>query len=93
MSGRSRRNAPSRAQKVSGVLADLVAAREGSVKRAAAYSYKEEDDVFEEVDEERYAQLVTKRRIEAGETWAPPLESGRVGRAGGRLVGERYSPS
>lgn len=66
MSGRSRREGTSRAGKVSGVLAQLKEAREGGAKRSQAFQLKEEEDVFDQVDEEQYEQLVAKRRMEAG---------------------------
>jgi hypothetical protein len=67
MSGRSRRDNASRTNKVSGVLAALKDAREGGHgKRAQTYELKQEDNVFDQVDEEQYEQLVAKRRMEAG---------------------------
>lgn len=52
--------------KVTGVLADLKAAREGGNKRASTFEVKKEDAVFDQVSDEQYAQLVAKRRMEAG---------------------------
>lgn len=63
---RSRRNVQSRTAKLAGVLADLQAAREGSGKRATTYEVRQEDAVFDVVDEEQYEQLVAKRRLETG---------------------------
>ncbi len=72
MSGRSRRENASRTNKVSGVLAALKDARQaGPGKRAHTYHVKQEDDVFDQVDEEQYEQLVAKRRMEAGEHRCP----------------------
>ena len=66
---RSRRNVQSRSSKLAGVLESLKAARDGSgPKRAATYEVKQEDAVFDVVDEEQYEQLVAKRRMETG-TW------------------------
>ncbi len=68
MSGRLKRNANAKPSRVSGALADLLAAREGgAAKRAAAFEVKEEEAVYDEVDEEQYEQLASKRRIETGE--------------------------
>lgn len=65
---RSRRNVQSRTAKLAGVLDQLKAARDGSgPKRASVYEVKQEDAVFDVVDEEQYEQLVTKRRLETGE--------------------------
>lgn len=64
---RSRRNVQSRSSKLAGVLADLKAAREGTgAKRVATFEVKQEDAVFDVVDEEQYEQLAAKRRLETG---------------------------
>ena len=65
MSGRTRRNVAQQPGKVA--LAALQAAREGGTKRASTFEVKQEDDVYDVVDEEQYAQLAAKRKIEAGE--------------------------
>jgi hypothetical protein len=69
MSGRTRRNVAQQPGKVAlnGALAALQAAREGGTKRASTFEVKQEDDVYDVVDEEQYAQLAAKRKIEAGE--------------------------
>jgi DNA polymerase alpha subunit A len=66
MSGRSRREIkkPGGAG-VAAALQQLNAARAGT-KRLDTFELKEETAVYEVVDDEQYAQLVTKRRIEAG---------------------------
>jgi len=66
MSGRSRRVVQSKgATGVAAALAQLNAAR-GGTKRLDTFELKEETAVYDVVDDEQYAQLVTKRRIEAG---------------------------
>ena len=66
MSGRSRRVVQKKgAAGVAAALASLNAAREGT-KRLDTFELKEEKAVYDVVDDEQYAQLVTKRRIEAG---------------------------
>ena len=69
MSGRTRRNIAQQPGKVAlnGALAALQAAREGGTKRASTFEVKQEDDVYDVVDDEQYAQLAAKRKIEAGE--------------------------
>ena len=69
MSGRSRRNVTQQPGKValSGALAALAAARDGGTKRAATFEVRQEEAVYDVVDEEQYAQLAAKRKIEAGE--------------------------
>lgn len=54
------------ASTVAAALAQLNAAQTGA-KRLETFQLKEEADVYDVVDDEQYAQLVTKRRIEAGE--------------------------
>lgn len=67
MSGRSRRVVQKKgAQDVAAALAQLSAARTGA-KRLDTFELKEEKAVYDVVDDEQYAQLVTKRRIEAGQ--------------------------
>jgi DNA polymerase alpha subunit A len=53
------------AAEVAAALAQLNAAKAGS-KRLDNFELKEENAVYDVVDDEQYAQLVTKRRIEAG---------------------------
>lgn len=54
----------SAAQKTKGALEALRAAREGAVKRAYAYEVKEEERVYDVVDDAKYAEIVKKRRDE-----------------------------
>jgi DNA polymerase alpha subunit A len=61
---RSRRNVQSRTAKLAGVLDELKAARDGTAKRSL--ELKEEEAVFDVVDEEQYEQILAKRRLEAG---------------------------
>jgi DNA polymerase alpha subunit A len=66
MSGRSRRVVQKKgAAEVAAALAQLNAAKAGT-KRLDTFELKEEAAVYDEVDDAQYAQLVTKRRIEAG---------------------------
>lgn len=53
------------AAEVNAALAQLSAARTGA-KRLDTFELKEEKAVYDVVDDDQYAQLVTKRRIEAG---------------------------
>lgn len=68
MSSRSRRTAAAepRGNKVAGALAELAAARSGQ-RRALTYEVKQEEAVYDVVDEDQYAQIVAKRRMDAGE--------------------------
>jgi DNA polymerase alpha subunit A len=50
---------------VAGALAELAAARSGQ-RRALTYEVKQEDAVYDVVDEDQYAQIVAKRRMDAG---------------------------
>ncbi|GIL61548.1 hypothetical protein Vafri_16011, partial [Volvox africanus] len=61
---RSRRQLPqgSAAAKAISALEQLRAAREGSGKRALTFEVKEEDAVYDVVDEQQYADIVKKRR-------------------------------
>lgn len=66
MSGRSRRVVQNRnAASVAAALERLNAVKAGS-KRVETFELKEEAAVYDVVDEDTYAQLVTKRRIEHG---------------------------
>lgn len=66
MSGRSRRVVQNKsAATVAAALEKLNAAKSGA-KRVVTFQLKEEADVYDVVDEDTYAQLVTKRRIEHG---------------------------
>jgi DNA polymerase alpha subunit A len=68
---RTRRNVDGQAGKVQrrSALAELAAARAGGAgaRRAATYKPKEEEAVYDVVDEDEYARLVAKRRMEAGD--------------------------
>jgi hypothetical protein len=48
------------------VLEDLRSAREGGARRVDKFEVRQEESVFDVVDEEQYEQLVAKRRMEAG---------------------------
>jgi DNA polymerase alpha subunit A len=50
---------------VAGALAELAAARSGQ-RRALTYEVKQEEAVYDVVDEDQYAQIVAKRRMDAG---------------------------
>ena len=63
--GRSRRAAPRNNIK-SKALSELAALRRGEVKRADQFDLKEEEDVYDIVDERTYKELVAKRREENG---------------------------
>ncbi|PNH02378.1 DNA polymerase alpha catalytic subunit [Tetrabaena socialis] len=52
----------SAAAKTKGALEQLKAARAGAGKRALAYEVKEEDAVYDVVDDHQYAEIVKKRR-------------------------------
>ena len=47
-------------------LAELKELRQSGGKRADNYELKEEEDVYDEVDDEAYARIVQKRREEGG---------------------------
>lgn len=66
MSGRSRRVVQNKsAANVAAALERLNAAKTGT-KRVETFQLKEEAAVYDVVDEDTYAQLVTKRRMEHG---------------------------
>lgn len=54
------------AAKKMGALEALKAARDGTSKRANAYEVNQEERVYDDLPEEEYAQLVSKRRKEGG---------------------------
>jgi len=58
---------------VAAALAKLNEAQAGT-KRVQNFELKEEKAVYDVVDEDEYAQLVTKRRIEAGRCWPGRLK-------------------
>jgi DNA polymerase alpha subunit p180 N terminal len=65
--GRARRSGKaSRASKAKSALQELAELRRSGVKRAAHFEVREEEAVFDEVDEDSYAKLVSKRREEGG---------------------------
>lgn len=65
---RSRRQGPvsQGKAKAKSALEQLKAQREGGHKRLDNYEVKEEEALYDVVDEQQYAQLVSKRRQEAG---------------------------
>lgn len=64
---RSRRQVVSNDKvKAKGALEQLKASREGGHKRIDAFQVREEEALYDVVDEQQYAQLVSKRRQEAG---------------------------
>ena len=63
--GRSRR-AVRPASKAAGALAQLAELRRTGVKHVNAYEFKEEDAVFDVVAEDDYADIVARRRGDAG---------------------------
>ena len=66
MTDRPRREVRKHGQaKASGALAQLAELRRGGKKHADLYELKEENDVYETMGEDEYAQFVSKRR-EAG---------------------------
>ena len=66
MTDRPRREVRKHGQvKASGALAQLAELRRGGKKQADLYELKEEEDVYETMGEDEYAQFVSKRR-EAG---------------------------
>lgn len=56
----------SRSQKVKSALEELAELRKSGAKRVDRFELKEEDDVYDVVDETEYAKLVQKRREEGG---------------------------
>lgn len=85
MSGRSRRVVQSSTKAgVAAALAKLNAVQAGG-KRVETFELKEEAAVYDVVDEEEYATLVTKRRIEAGRLQNRPVQ--RSNRTPGRFQG------
>jgi DNA polymerase alpha subunit A len=53
--------------KASSALEQLKAAREGGAKRLDKFSLKEEEAVYDVVEDNEYAKIVSKRRAEAGD--------------------------
>ena len=69
-SGRSRRQTVvdgRGGKKVKNALAELQELRKTGGKRADNYEVREEDDVYDEVDDDQYARIVQQRREEGGE--------------------------
>lgn len=67
--GKSRRQAVVEGRggkKFKNALAELAELRKSGGKRANTYEIKEEDAVYDEVDDEEYARIVQKRREEGG---------------------------
>lgn len=68
--GRARRQASvvgRGGQKAKNALAELAELRRNGGKRSHTYEFKEEEAVYDEVNEEEYARIVAKRREEGGE--------------------------
>ena len=65
MSGRSRRVVEEKPSRVAGALAQLAAAKAGQ-KRALNFEVKQEDAIYDVVDDEQYEQITAKRRMDAG---------------------------
>lgn len=53
-------------KKFKNALAELAELRKTGGKRADKYELKEEEAVYDEVDEDEYARIVQKRREEGG---------------------------
>lgn len=53
-------------KKVKNALAELAELRKSGGKRANTFELKEEEAVYDEVDDEEYARIVQKRREEGG---------------------------
>jgi hypothetical protein len=58
-------------KKAKNALAELAELRKSGGKRADKYEVKEEEAVYDEVDEDEYARIVQKRREEGGEIDRP----------------------
>jgi DNA polymerase alpha subunit A len=65
MSGRSRRPVEEKPSRVAGALAQLAAAKAGQ-KRALNFEVKQEEAIYDVVDEDQYEQITAKRRMDAG---------------------------
>lgn len=65
---RSRRQPTVSASKAgkTNALEALKAAREGGAKRVAGFEVKQEEAIYDTVDEQAYAELAAKRRAEGG---------------------------
>ena len=53
-------------KKFKNALAELAELRKSGGKRADNYEVREEENVYDEVDEDEYARIVQKRREEGG---------------------------
>jgi DNA polymerase alpha subunit A len=53
-------------KKVKNALAELAELRKSGGKRANTFELKEEEAVYDEVDDDEYARIVQKRREEGG---------------------------
>jgi len=53
-------------KKFKNALAELQELRKTGAKRADLYEVREEEDVYDEVDDDQYARIVQKRREEGG---------------------------
>ena len=68
MADRGRREVKKPGQnRTANALAQLAELRRTGAKRADAEVFKEEESLYDEMDEDDYAQLVSKRREEGGE--------------------------
>ena len=69
MEGRARRKSVADGRggkKFKNALAELSELRKSGKKRADVYEVREEEAVYEEVNEDEYARIVQKRREEGG---------------------------
>ena len=64
--GRSRRQAGRGGKNFKSALQELAELRKSGAKRADLYEVREEENVYDEVDEDEYARIVQKRREEGG---------------------------
>jgi DNA polymerase alpha subunit A len=67
-----------------GALEALKAAREGGTKRVSNFEVKQEDAVYDVVEEQEYAKIVAKRRAEGGA--CPTCRAAKGGGAWGGLA-------
>jgi hypothetical protein len=84
--------------KVKSALAELAELRKTGGKRADKFECKEEEDVYDLVDDDAYAAIVQKRREEGGEFTtrfvdrrSPGCSCVGVGRKGGWLQEEPHA--
>ena len=77
--------------KVRSALAELAELRKSGGKRADRFEVKEEEAVYDVVDEKEYARIVQQRREEGGEQRG--VRGGLAGRGGRREAGGQGRPS